>query len=96
MFKKGVVMRDIFNSLSDKTRREILELLKDKKMTASEIAENFDMSKAGVSQHLKILRTNNLIFAERQGKYIYYHLNLSVFDEVINWIIQFKDFKKEF
>ncbi|ARB41303.1 MULTISPECIES: autorepressor SdpR family transcription factor [Mammaliicoccus] len=84
-------MKDIFKALSDETRREILEMLKDEKMTASDIASHFDMSQASVSQHLKILRLNDLIYSERQGKYIYYHLNLSVFEEVIKWVIQFKN-----
>lgn len=83
-------MRDIFKALSDSTRRSILEMLKEQKLTASEIAEHFDMSQAIVSQHLKILRLNDLIYSERKGKYLYYHLNLSVFEEVIKWIIQFK------
>ena len=84
-------MKDIFKALSDETRREILEMLKDEKMTASDIASHFDMSQASVSQHLKILRLNDLIYSEKQGKYIYYHLNLSVFEEVIKWVIQFKN-----
>ena len=83
-------MKDLFKALSDKTRREILEMLRNKKMTASEISSHFDMSKASVSQHLKILRLSDLIYSERQGKYIYYHLNLSVFEEIIKWITQFK------
>lgn len=83
-------MKDLFKALSDKTRREILEMLKNNKMTASEISSQFNMSQASVSQHLKILRLNDLIYSERQGKYIYYHLNLSVFDGIIKWITQFK------
>ncbi|ANR67027.1 MULTISPECIES: autorepressor SdpR family transcription factor [Staphylococcus] len=82
-------MRDVFKALSDKTRRDILEMLKDNKLTASEIANHFDMSQASVSQHLKVLKFNDLVYTERQGKYIYYHLNLSVFEEVIKWIVQF-------
>ncbi|HGN7442367.1 ArsR family transcriptional regulator [Staphylococcus hominis] len=84
-------MKDLFKALSDETRREILEMLRNKKMTASEISSHFDMSKASVSQHLKILRLSDLIYSERQGKYIYYHLNLSVFEEIIKWITQFKN-----
>lgn len=82
-------MRDVFKALSDKTRRDILEMLKDNKLTASEIANHFDMSQASVSQHLKVLKFNDLVYTEREGKYIYYHLNLSVFEEVIKWIVQF-------
>lgn len=88
--KAGNLMKDIFKALSDSTRRSILEMLKEQKLTVSEIAEHFDMSQASVSQHLKILRLNDLIYSERKGKYLYYHLNLSVFEEVIKWIVQFK------
>jgi len=88
--KAGNLMKDIFKALSDSTRRSILEMLKEQKLTASEIAEHFDMSQASVSQHLKILRLNDLIYSERKGKYLYYHLNLSVFEEVIKWVVQFK------
>ncbi|EKU50069.1 autorepressor SdpR family transcription factor [Staphylococcus massiliensis] len=84
-------MRDIFKALSDPTRRGILELLKEQKLTVSEIAEHFDMSTASVSQHLKILKFNDLIYAERKGKYIYYHLNLSVFEELITWVSKFNN-----
>ena len=87
--RKVCFMRDVLKALSDQTRRDILEMLKDKKLTASEISSHFDMSQASVSQHLKILKYNYLIYSERQGKYIYYHLNLSVFEEVIKWITQF-------
>ncbi|RIM69540.1 ArsR family transcriptional regulator, partial [Staphylococcus arlettae] len=58
-------MKDIFKALSDETRREILEMLKDQKMTASDIANHFNMSQASVSQHLKILRFNELVYTER-------------------------------
>ena len=84
-------MKDIFKALSDETRREILEMLKDQKMTASDIANHFNMSQASVSQHLKILRFNELVYTERQGKYIFYLFFLSIFDGVIKWIIQFKN-----
>ena len=61
-------MKDLFKALSDETRREILEMLKNNKMTASEISSQFNMSQASVSQHLKILRLNDLIYSERQEK----------------------------
>lgn len=75
-----------FKALSDQTRREILNLLKDGKMTAGEIGERFSVSGATISHHLSILKEAGLILDDRQGKYIYYELNMSVVDELMEWV----------
>ena len=74
-----------FKALSDPTRRQILVLLKDKDMTAGEIAEHFDMTKPSISHHLNQLKQAQLIQDERKGQNIYYSLNTTVFQEVVNW-----------
>lgn len=75
-----------FKALSDQTRREILNLLKNGKMTAGEIGERFSVSGATISHHLSILKEAGLILDDRQGKYIYYELNMSVVDELMEWV----------
>lgn len=75
-----------FKALSDPNRREILNLLKDGPMTAGEIVEHFQVSGATISHHLNMLRESGLILDDRQGKYIYYELNMSVVDELLGWI----------
>ncbi|MGN1014674.1 MAG: autorepressor SdpR family transcription factor [Butyricicoccus sp.] len=76
-----------FKALSDPTRREILQLLRDNgPMTAGEIVERFDMTGATVSHHLSILKSAGLVDTEKQGKYIRYELNLSVLDEILSWM----------
>ena len=77
---------DTFKALSDPTRREILSLLKQGRMTAGQIGEHFDTSGATVSHHLTILRQAGLIDDRKSGKYIYYKLNTTVFQEVLSWI----------
>ena len=77
---------DTFKALSDPTRREILSLLKQGSMTARQIGEHFDTSGATVSHHLTILRQAGLIEDRKSGKYIYYELNTTVFQEVLSWI----------
>ena len=77
---------DTFKALSDPTRREILSLLKQGSMTAAQIGEHFDTSGATVSHHLTILRQAGLIEDRKSGKYIYYELNTTVFQEVLSWI----------
>ena len=73
-------------ALSDPTRRSILNLLKTGSKTAGEIAENFDMTGATISHHLKQLKNADLIKENKQKNYIYYSLNASVLEEVLLWL----------
>ncbi len=91
----SVGIKESFKALSDDYRRQILEMLKNGKMTAGDISSRFDMTQATVSHHLSILKEADLVRIERVGKYIYYELNTTVFDDVINWIIAFKEVKNE-
>ncbi|MCI8888969.1 MAG: winged helix-turn-helix transcriptional regulator [Hungatella sp.] len=75
-----------FKALSDQTRRDILNLLKDGPVTAGEIGDHFSVSGATISHHLSILKDAGLILDDRQGKYIYYELNMSVVDDLIGWV----------
>jgi len=74
-----------FKALSDPTRRKIILLLKKSDMTAGEIADQFDMTKPSISHHLNILKQAELVIDERKGQNIYYSLNTTVFQEVVNW-----------
>ena len=75
-----------FKALGDPVRREILSLLRREPMAAGDIAAHFDLSGATVSHHLAILRDAGLVLDDRQGKYIYYELNMSVVDEILEWV----------
>jgi DNA-binding transcriptional ArsR family regulator len=79
-----------FKALNDKTRRDILEHLKDGDLTAGEIAEKFHISWPSVSHHLELLKRAGLIEADKRGQFIYYTLNTTVLDEIVSWFIQFK------
>ena len=87
-------MNTLFKALNDPTRREILELLKQKDMTAGDIADKFNISKPSISHHLDLLKQAELVDAVKEGQFIYYSLNTTVFDELIKWFIQFKPKKK--
>jgi len=82
---------ETFKALSDPTRREILNLLKERPLPAGEIVEHFNMTGATISHHLSILKKADLISDRHEGKYIYYELNLSVFEELIGWFSGFKE-----
>ena len=80
-----------FKALSDRNRRQILDLLKRRPMTAGEIGEHFPVSGATMSHHLSILKDAELILDDRQGKYIYYELNTSVVEDLISWVSGLKE-----
>lgn len=74
-------------ALADPTRRKIIRLLRDRDMTAGEIAEYFSISKPSISHHLSILKQAGLILDERKGQNIVYSLNTSVMEELIGWLM---------
>jgi len=88
-------MNILFKALNDPTRREILELLKDKDLTAGEIAGEFNISKPSISHHLDLLRQAGLVGSVKEGQFIYYSLNTTVMDEIFKWFLQFKTKKSK-
>ena len=83
-------MNKIFKALNDDTRREILRLLREQDLTAGEIAEHFKISKPSISHHLDILKQANLVIPERKGQFISYSINVTVLDELMEWLIRLK------
>lgn len=83
-------MQDTLQALADPTRREILNLLKQSRMSAGEISNHFSISGAAVSRHLSVLKEADLIRDEQEGKYIYYELNATVLEEILLWISELK------
>lgn len=82
---------ETFKALADVNRREILMMLKDGKMSAGEIASKFNMTNATVSYHLSQLKKAEMITETKKKNYIYYELNISVFEEIMLWISQFRE-----
>ena len=80
-------MNDAFKALADPTRRAILRLLRNGPRTSGEIADQFPTAWATVSRHLGQLRDAGLIISERQGQQIVYELNTTVFDDLIEHML---------
>jgi DNA-binding transcriptional ArsR family regulator len=85
----------LFKALNDPTRRDILEMLKEKDMTAGDIADQFNISKPSISHHLDLLKQANLVVPQKEGQFIYYSINTTVMDEMLKWLLQFSDKKKK-
>ena len=84
-----------FNALADPVRRDILLSLKQKSLTAGEIAEKYDLSKSTISYHLSLLKKADLVTERKYKNFIYYDINISVFEEMIIWLSQFQGVENE-
>jgi DNA-binding transcriptional ArsR family regulator len=84
-------MNNLFKALNDKTRRKIIELLKNGDLSAGEIADEFDMTKSSISHHLEILKRADLVTSEKKGQFLLYSLNTSVLDDLFNWVVNLKE-----
>ena len=85
----------VFRALADETRRDILDALRAGPRTSGEIADLFQSSWPTISRHLAVLRAGGLVVSERKGQAIYYELNTSVFQDLIQhfvgWVKPFRE-----
>jgi DNA-binding transcriptional ArsR family regulator len=91
------MVNEAFKALADPTRRQILNLLRKREMTAGEIADQFQISKPSISHHLNLLKQAGLVVDERQGQNIVYSLHTTVLEDVMGWMfgIMGKEGKEE-
>jgi DNA-binding transcriptional ArsR family regulator len=78
----------VFRAMADPTRREILRLLRTAPRTSGEIAARFESSWPTVSRHLGVLKQAGLVTAERDGQEIRYELNTSVFQDLVEHLME--------
>jgi ArsR family transcriptional regulator len=88
-------MNAVFKALNDATRREILEMLQKKDLTAGEIAQQFNISFPSISHHLDLLKQAQLVNTKKEGQFVYYSLNTTVMDEIVKWLLRFKPKKNK-
>jgi len=73
----------VFKALSDPTRRRVLQLLRERPMSAGELSDHFAVSKPTMSAHFAVLQEAGLIEAEKSGRTIIYRLVMSVLEEAL-------------
>lgn len=76
-----------FKALQDETRRSILEMLRERDLTASEIAGAFSMKAPSISYHLDLLRQAGLVSSRKEGQFVTYSLETTVLYESLGWIL---------
>ena len=86
---------DVFRAVSDPTRRQMLELLRVRERTVTELAEPFAMTQPAVSQHLRVLRDAGLVDVRKEGRHRVYRLDPLPLQEVFDWVQYFEGFWRE-
>jgi DNA-binding transcriptional ArsR family regulator len=76
-------MNAIFKALSDPIRRRVLQLLRERPMSAGELADHFHVSKPAMSAHFAILREAGLVASKKHGKSVVYELQMSVLEDAL-------------
>jgi DNA-binding transcriptional ArsR family regulator len=76
-------VNNVFKALSDPTRRRVLQLLRERPMSAGELSDQFPVSKPTMSAHFAVLQQAGLIEAQKSGRTIIYRLVMSVLEEAL-------------
>jgi len=82
-------VNQVFKALNDPTRRQILEMLRERDMTAGEIAERFNITWPSISHHLDLLKKAGLVVSQKEGQFVCYSINTSVMEDLLEWMLQF-------
>jgi DNA-binding transcriptional ArsR family regulator len=88
----AIARRDVFQAISDPTRREIISLIAYQPMNLNAIADKFDISRPAISNHIKILTECGMVVITRQGRERFCEAKLDTLGEVSTWIDQYRQF----
>ena len=84
--------RDVFQAIADPTRREIIHMVTRNPLTLNSIAENFELARATVSEHVKILQECGLLSVAQKGRERYCEARLEKLSEVADWVNQYRQY----
>jgi len=87
--------RDVFQAIADPTRRQIINLIAKQSLNLNAIAENFEISRPAISQHIRVLTECGIVVIRKQGRERYCEAKLETLSEVSNWVDQYKHFWNE-
>lgn len=88
-------MADIFDVLSDGTRRRLLRVLLDRSgsggdVSVGQLVTELDLSQPTVSKHLKVLREHGLVAVREEGQHRYYRIDAEPLAELEEWLAPFR------
>jgi DNA-binding transcriptional ArsR family regulator len=84
--------RDVYQGISDPTRREIIQLLAYQSLNLNAVAKNFKVSRPAISKHIRILMECGLITITKKGRQRYCQANYQSLNLVSEWVNQYRAF----
>ncbi|HTE00813.1 MAG TPA: metalloregulator ArsR/SmtB family transcription factor [Mucilaginibacter sp.] len=84
--------RDVFQAIADPTRREILGMIAHKSLNINSVTENFDVSRAAIYKHMKILTECGLLEIKQKGRERFCEGKLEKLNEISDWVAQYREF----
>lgn len=82
--------RDVFQAIADPTRREILNMVSQQSLNVNAVSGNFDITRAAIYKHVKILTECGLLVIKQQGRERYCEARLQKLSEVSDWVEQYR------
>ena len=82
--------RDVFQAIADPTRREILGMIAYKSLNVNSVSGNFNISRAAVYKHIKILREAGLVEIKQHGRERFCHAKMEKLEVVSDWVEQYR------
>lgn len=86
---------DVFRAIADPHRRRILDLLRERERTVSELHRHFAVSQPALSQHLRVLRQAGLVRQRPEGRHRVYRLDPVQLAKVYDWVAHYEEFWSE-
>ena len=87
-----ITRRDVFQAISDPTRREIINLLADNRHNLNSVVDKFSFSRPAIAKHLRILHECGLVEVKQDGREKFFHAKLEGLREVSDWSNQYRAF----
>jgi DNA-binding transcriptional ArsR family regulator len=86
------VPTDVYRAVADPTRRRVLERLAAGPLGFQDLHVEFDMTKGGLSQHLRVLRQAGLVHVDEADRGRRYRLTPQPLREVADWVLTYAPF----
>src|SRR4051794_35672268 len=83
-------MMTTFEALADPTRKQILDLLRERPRLVGELVDLLDMSQPGISKHLRVLRDAGLVRVRRDAQRRWYEIRPEPLVEIDTWLESYR------
>jgi len=83
---------DVFQAVSDPTRRAILDRLRKGPLPVNDLASGFRVSRPAISKHLRVLRNARLVREHKEGRQRLYQLEAARLEEIAKWTETYREF----